>query len=279
MDEVILCAFETISTNHVRFNNQRRYTPDQKIKIISTCINFGFDINHNDSEILFSIIKCYECDVLCFLIDNGINLTVKKNEALIIACNDVRSPMNESKLDIIKLLLSSGIDPSAYNNRVIRKLSYGIHANAVKILVENGADPFADDNVLFYDACLGNNLPLIKYLISIGLDFGNLKEVSKYFMCGNFELKRLFLINGYNPNTIHRDMSLLEIALNNDDIDQCKLLFEYGADIGYCYNIIEEKYNIFQLCNCSDEKRIQFIDLFMKHGLDIRGLFKTIENI
>lgn len=280
MDELVLCAFETIVNN-------KNIPQDKKIRILKECINFGIDINHNNSTVLFSAITCNDVDVLYYLIENGINVTARDNKALINACSWViMSPSENSmhnRLEIIKLLISSGANPSAQNNYAITHLpmreEYADTNNIIiKLLVENGADPFARDNILFNNACIYNNLQLVEYLITIGVNCNSLTNHNVFCGSGSIELKKLLLDNGYNPNTIYayNQMCLLELSICTFDIDSCKLLFEYGADINHCHNIINERYQGFTTHFSHDHRgrKIQLIDLFLEYGLDISRVFK-----
>lgn len=271
MDELVLCAFKSLVGNHIH------YTQDKKIKILRKCIELGLDINHDDSAILFSAVMSNEFDVLSFLIDNGINVIARNNYALIYACC-VRGPeFGSDRVDTVKLLILSGIDPGAYDNAVIRELCkrpVGISVNIIRLLIENGADPFIDNNILFHRACDAKNLLLVTYLIHIGINCADITGLSIFDFSDHMELKKLVLDNGYNPNTTYNNMSPLESSLDINSIDSCKLLFEYGADVNCCYNIIEKRYKIFRLHSHDYAKEIQLIDLFMSHGLDISYVFQ-----
>jgi hypothetical protein len=280
MDELVLCTFETIvDIKHI--------PQDKKIRILKECINFGVDINYNNSAILFSAISHNDYDIVYFLIDNGINVTAMDNEALIDACCWISSKYNknymENRLKIIKLLISSGANPSAQNNHAIiylpgRKEYADSNITIVKLLVEHGADPFAADNALFNNACINNNLELVKYLITIGVNCNSLRNHNVFCGSGTIELKKLLLDNGYDPNTIYEynQMCLLELSICIFDIDSCKLLFQYGADIDHCHNIINKRYQALTayFSRYSPEKEIQLTNLFLEHGFDISEVFK-----
>jgi ankyrin repeat protein len=285
MEEILLYTFETII-------NSIYITQEKKIRLLGQCIAFGIDINHNDSMLLFSAITYNDLDVVRFLIDNGINVTARHNQAIIDACDqfniyNVRGNGNiqtspkfqedhkEHRSQIIKLLISSGADASAQNNGAILRLSDEdyVDINVVKLLVENGANPFICSNALFENVCDMRNIEVCKYLINIGVDCTNLPGIC-VFTGGDSELKKLLLDSGYNPNTIgsYDKMSLLERAICDLDIDTCKLLFDYNADVNSCHNIIDDKYEILKTHFVRirpPEKEAELIDLFMQHGLDI----------
>jgi hypothetical protein len=271
MDHVIIFAFETI------INNQHA-TPEKKIQILSSCIEFGIDINHGDSMLLFSAINNNDYNLVCFLNDNGINLRARNDRAIIDACNIGTITISrvekdsENKLNIIKLLLSNGIDLHIQNNKAIKKLCKyntcfdGI-TDIVKILVEYGFNALARDNLLLKKACEYNDIKLATYLVSIG---ANLNYPDIFTHKTSIDLCKLLLENGYDPNTIHDKSCLLEKSINN--IDKCKLLFEYGTNITYCYNIIGGEYDFLKYISFKPATKKQLIDLFLIHGLDIANI-------
>lgn len=271
MDQVVIFAFETIINN-------RDANLEKKIQILSSCLEFGMDINHGDSMVLFSALNNNDYDSVCFLKDNGINLRARNDLALINACDigtinlgEVEKN-SEDKLNIIKLLLSDGIDLATHNNKVIKKLCkyntrFDVITDIVKILVENGFNALARDNLLFIKACEYNDIKLATYLVSIGANLNNPIIFDNKI---NIDLCKLLLENGYNPNTIYDDSCLLEKLINN--IDKCQLLFEYGADITYCHNIINCKYDFLKYILFKPSTKKQLVDLFMVHGLDITNI-------
>jgi hypothetical protein len=265
MDELTLYAFETIAGDTC-------IPQDKKIRVLKQCLELGVDINHNDSAILFSVIFCNNYDVVYFLIDNGINVTARDNKALMDACGDRTMMKCNDKLKIMKLLLSYGADPNAQNNYAITVLTSQLPKfDITKLLIENKMDLFAHNNILFESVCRYGDIEFVKYLINMGVNCAN---ITSFIFYGSTEVKKLLLDNGYNPNTICYDMCLLEHKLCYYDIDSCKLLFEYGADIKYCYNIINKKCDIFRGIRAyGTEVRTQLIDLFAEHGLDITGVF------
>lgn len=264
MEELSIYAFETIAVDVC-------IPQDKKIRVLKQCLELGVDINYNDSAILFSAIFCDNYDVLCFLIDNGINVTARDNLALVDVCGDRTMIRSENKLKFIKLLISHGADPSAQNNQVIMVLySQESDFDIIKFLIENGMDQFAHNNRLFVNACIRDNLELVKYLINVGVNCAN---ITSNILYGSIELQKLLLDNDYNPNTIYHNMCLLEHKLRHCDINGCKLLFEYGADPNCCHNIIDKKYNVFRGFISTMETKIQLIELFLEHGLDISGIF------
>lgn len=188
----------------------------------------------------------------------------------------------------------------------------------IKLLIEYGANPFEKTNQLFCRACYSGNVGFVKYLLDLGAncnssEVGPKRNGSFHYntsatapICFAFEkirgysedadklgVIRLLLDNGANPNEImtttvcngftvidiRHKISLLENTIINCDLDGCKLLFEYNADVNFCYNIINKQYKCFETLTMS-AKQLKIMDtimdLFMDHGLDIIEVIKCI---
>lgn len=270
MDQLVIFAFETII-------DDKNKKSEEKIQILNLCLEFGVNINHGDSMLLFSAINNNDFEMVYFLKDNGINLRARNDSALINVCDignisfNMLEENSENKLKIIKLLVSEGLDVNIRDGKIIVELckyntKFAIITDIVKILVEYGMNVLTHDNLLFIKACEYNDISLATYLISIGATFTNIILNNNTHM----DVYKLLLENGYNPNTIHDGSCLLEKSIN--DIAKCKLLFEYGSDINYCYNIINCKYDFLKKISFRPSTKTQLVDLFMSHGLDITNI-------
>lgn len=239
---------------------------EEKIEIMRECILEGVDVNYNNSIALFEAIGYGDAKLVNFLIDSGIDIHAKDDYALRRACEN-------GEFEIVKLLLSVGANMNSTKKPLILQTG---HIEIIKLLIEHGADPFVNDNKLLLNSI--DDLELVKYLISIGVDVikPNNKPILEIFENkGNIEVKRLLLENDADPNAMKQyatgSINLLECTINIRDIEGCKLLFEFGADINLCYNLINKNYDYFSR---SYNRTQEFIDLFMDHGLDISGLIK-----
>lgn len=251
---------------------------DYKLSMMKECIDLsnvtGFDINYNESEALF--IERNDYAVVKLLVENGINVSARNNQAIIDICK------THENFDIIKLLIAYGADPLARNNEPISLVG---NIDTVKFFINLGADPFAHNNKLFRSACIRGNKILVDYLISIGANCtepNNMPICSTYFHCGRNEIKKLLLDNGADPNTIYiseYDATsgkeyLLDKAIRNCDYDGCKLLLEYGADVNLCHYSHRKEYS--KHYYYERDKMQQLIDLFADRGKDISYIIDWI---
>lgn len=274
-----LYIFDTIiNSQHIDYY----LDTNKKIKLLQECLDFGIDINHNNSRALIKAIENDDIKIVRFLIDNGINIRANDDLALITACgND-----NIDDIETIKLLLSLGADPNAQNNKPlsisISDLDNIMVIEVVKLLIDSGADPFADPNLLS-NACSTNYLLLVEYLLSIGIKCSDsdICYVFKLHIGGSFPIKKLLLDNEANPNAKYDNgLFLLEYNIIYDGFNEIKLLLEYGADVNLCYNIInrtpffksEIKYR-----RIGSIKRIA--ELLFEYGLDISWLSERLLDI
>jgi ankyrin repeat protein len=175
----------------------------------------------------------------------------------------------------------------------------------IKLLISYGANPFEKTNQLFCRACYYGDISFVKYLIDLGADCNHSEiyptdiSVPMKPICFAFEPKdnwhhpppkleliKILLDNGANPNEIisgttiayggisdtQYKLSLLENCIFYCDAECCKLLFEYGADINSCYNIINKNYICFKAARLGAQDiniLHKIIDIFMEHNLDI----------
>lgn len=249
---------------------QSNISSEEKFNIIKDCIVSDIDVNCNNSQILFDAIQCEDIKIINLLIDNGIDIYANDNRALYIACQN-------DNLEIVKILLSVGANANSEMKPILQTDNIDI----IKLLIENGADPHVKSDKLLTSFCSTDDyLEIVEYLLSIGLSFPN-KLIFHIFTFGNNpKIKRLLLENGANPNAIKRwkagrtntdnyyDINLLEYSIINSDYEGCKLLFDYGADINQCYNIINKNYDELDIHNNRNDIEL-IIELFMTHGLDI----------
>lgn len=296
MDKIYQVAFDSIIT-------KKDYTIDEKIEVLKICLESGIDINRKKSHVLMSAIAYDNLRIINFLIENGIDIRADNDFALFWVYEQIIKSRNTKgsiarTLDIMELLLSLGVDPNARNNKLIIIMcnSKTIHIDIIKLLVKYGMDAFAHSNKLFEKACKDKNLESVKYLISIGADCTGLNNMAISYAFDkneNYELKKILLDSGANPNTTNKleicfpdgkyrnnSYNLLEISvLYGYDVESCKMLLEYGADINLCHNLIN-KFKIdmrctFNIGDHAEKKAKECINLFLEYGLDIAWIFKS----
>lgn len=254
--------------NIVKYNS---YTNEQKIAVLQECIDSGFDINRNNSQILLQSVNSKNYQIIKFLIDNGINIGENILEE---ACRIKDTP-------IIKLLLDSGADLHVNNNTIIKCIYDNVEL--IKLLMEYGFDPNSNNNGVMREACYFGKIDVVKYLLSIGvscIEPNNQPWLNAFNNSGIYNMKELLLQNGADPNIIKdtkRNISLLEFCVMNCNFEDCELLFKYGANINSCQNIINRNYSCFPYFD--DYHSDKIIKLFMLHGLDISEFVNEMKKI
>ena len=204
---------------------------DTRLEIIKLCISQGAKGSYSNA--IEIAIRQPNSDLLVeFLVEMGFDINVFENSALILACM-------KNKTNLIKLLLTHGADPSAQNNQPIIQCIANDNLGCVKMLIDAGADPLEPLNRPFCRACQHHRLDIAIYLLELGASYtepSNEPICMAYQHSGGSELKRILLDNGADPNSIYNKYCLLEHCLENCDLEGCKLLFEYGADIALMKN-------------------------------------------
>lgn len=294
MNKIYSLAFDNvISKKNINF--------DEIIEILKICLENGVNINRKKSHILIDAIRYDNLQIINFLIDNGINIHSGDDSALIYACKN-------NYVQSVELLLVLGCKADTQNNQPIyiicdyHNKQKKINIDIVKLLVNHGANPFSHSNKLLQKACEIEDFELVKYLISIGANCAepNNKPISLAFANKeNYELKKILLDNGASPNVTNDTKmhlltgshasypcNLLERSLLHCDIESCKLLISYGADINLCLNLINNRNKIhydfhkYDFCGGINyaEKKKKIVALFLECGLDIDWILNDLES-
>lgn len=279
---------------------------DMRLKIIDGCIELcpSFDINYKESQALFTAISNGDYPLIKLLIEHGINITARDNQAIIDTCdygmnyNIIKilleygaDPIAQDNqpiinicgnddpdiINIIKLLIEYGADPLARNNEAITRAG---NITIVKFLINLGADPFAQNNKLLCNSCTYNNASMVEFLISIG---ANCIELNNEPICKIFnsnrsiELKKLLLDNGADPNATDIIGNLLEKSIYNLDLAGCELLLEYNVNINL--SNLESRFKNGRYYRVSDMYTMEkIINLFKENNIDISYILNWIKN-
>lgn len=231
------------------------------------------NINLNDSSLLVLAIQEEDFDTLQLLIDRGINISADNDTALLEAslCYD---------LEILKLLLSLGADVNAQKSKIVTlNIKY---VDNIKLLVGYGLDYRAHNDILLLNA-VKNSKDVAMYLLNLIKVDDLEKEILDKIICSTFihqsdlEIKKLLLDRGANPNVNitsqqkhYNGLSILEYSAINCELDSCKLLLEYGADVNLCKHIIDGiRHEPTKQKGKSIDGYTKIIELFGEHGLDI----------
>lgn len=240
---------------------------EKKIRIMKECIEAGVDINYDNSKVLAFAVNNNDTKIIKFLIENGISLNN--------GTHLLRTACQTNNLEIVKLLLSMGVETNPKENPPILQCR---SIEIIKLLIEHGADPHVEsDKLLFYCCFCDNTLHVVEYLLSIGLKCSDYAIITAFYALNktkNFGIKKLLLENGANPNANvigeGCDINLLEMTVIDSDLDSCKLLLQYNADVNLCHNLINKNYNIINKKKKTIVANIKLItELFAEHGLDI----------
>ncbi len=257
--------------------------------MVELLLEFGADIHCDEYQILTEAIsQTHDYHLIKLLLDNGIDANIS-NGAGIYYVFSARSYNTEPfvpNMDILKLLIERGAVPTDHiMNTTICLACNHDHLDSIKFLVSLGANPSAQNNMPMCIACANHNLNIVQYLASLGASYTepNNKPIFEAFQRrGGTEIKKLLLESGADPNIIYHyplyatkaNACPLDMSVISADLENCKLLFAYGADVALC-NILPVKHTLFR--NIPDEyQKSEFVNLFMSHGLDISEYFEKI---
>lgn len=231
------------------------------------------NINLNDSSLIILAIQEEDFDTLQLLINRGINISADDDIALIeasIECN----------LEILKLLLSLGADVNAQKSKIVTlNIKY---VDNIKLLIEYGLDYRAHNDILLLNA-VKNSKDVAMYLLNLIKVDDLEKKILDEIICSTFihqadlEIKKLLLDRGANPNVNitsqqkhYNGLSILEYTAINCELESCKLLLKYGANVNLCKHIIDGiRHEPTKQKGKSIDDYSKIIELFREYGLDI----------
>ncbi|AGF84868.1 repeat protein [Moumouvirus goulette] len=144
-----------------------RYNED-KYNIIKYLIQNGVDIQVRNNEAL--IHACSESlKIVKLLVENGANINAKNNEPLDEACS-------EGKIDIVKYLVEKGANIHAENGKALISACFGGHLNVVKYLVKNGANIHANNDRALEVASKYDYKKIVNFLVKNGVNLEKIKK-------------------------------------------------------------------------------------------------------
>jgi ankyrin repeat protein len=130
-------------------------------------------------------------------------------------------------LDVVRLLLNNGHDPTSKNNLAIQRAAIKNHLDIVRLLLDHGCvPPFIDFNWAVYIASTNCNLNILKLLLKYGCDLTYDNYVIQLASRnGILDVVRLLLDYGCNPT--EDDDEGIKWALLNGHLIIFKLLIKW----------------------------------------------------
>ncbi|KAL3424923.1 ankyrin unc44 [Phlyctema vagabunda] len=221
-----------------------------------------------------------EDGILQFLIENGldVNPTGYSGYSLPLYCAILRN-----NISTVQLLLQNHANHTAPNTRwkdtppIVVAAKYG-HANIIKMLLEAGTSVDGKDSdgrpAIWWAALLGQH-EAVQALIHGGADKSaveiGLTEALDYpilfsvVRVPRIKICRALLLYGVDPNIPKRSTyptSTLGLAALNGNVDTCRLLVEYGADINGCHDDKPIIHGVFS-------KKREMVDFFLEKEADV----------
>ena len=287
--------------------------------LIKYLIDMGIDLNRGDIPPLFYICQKDDLDVnlISLLVENGAdpsktsndfraespitlvlskpNLNMNVIKILISKCRNINNELKLCKkipnnLDLLKLLISSGVDPN--NKTFLDKLliSKDITIDAIQLLLDYNAEP---SNIYkeFLSVCKlpsnGSNFSdILKLLVEKGADanicFFDLLNKMKSKQEVNLELVEYLIDHGADVNQISYNESLLYYLCQWEEpnIPLIELFILKNADInkGYQQNGITTITTLFSLLQMNTIN-IELISLFIKNGALLEKGYQSLHGI
>ncbi len=208
--------------------NDQQLNINTKLQYIKHCIDLGAELT---PEIIISTIKLNNYDIIKMFVDTGREIIITGNYEFTRTNNDFKFDLR-----IIKLL----VEISDINTLLTVVCMYPNSTDCVEYLLSVGADATSNDN------------RPIKLLVDAYYTYNKIPEIKLSL----FESTKLLLLNNADANSKPFHSYLLEIYVFHNDLNMCKLLLDFGADINLC--------NI----QCTYYTYTDIANLFMEHGSD-----------
>ena len=138
----------------------------------------------------------------------------------------------EGELEIIKYLVSKGLDIHYENNYAFQEASEKGHLEIVKYLLEHGADIHADDDYALIFASVCGHLEVVKYLVEhrANIHANDDDSVISASGSGHLEIVKYLLDHGANIHAT-REKPLRD-AITYGKFEVVQYLIDQGANIG-----------------------------------------------
>jgi ankyrin repeat protein len=141
----------------------------------------------------------------------------------------IRTAAENGHLDIVKFLISEGVDVHSDKDYPLRYSARYGHFDVVKLLIENGADIHSKNNRALQQACNNGHLSIVQYLMNKGANpdcekFNSIYsaaknkhyDIVKFFMTLEYNIEKI--VRSYKEEEVIKTFSswLLNSKLNND---------------------------------------------------------------
>ena len=240
---------------------------DIDIPALKTLIELGADLNAKDSHNitpLFYLVRNHDdvSEAVTLLLDAGADIHYK--------ISDILTPLFFARhQNVAKLLIERGIDVYANDNGLNALYTAALYNNleVVKILVEKGLDPSAISGRGQTPLMFAGSIEVAKYLMDHGAVISNNQVTGTAFMStflSNF--RHLLRSNAFGS----------EVPLTDDEIRNFSRLtiffLEQGAEKDEYSSSFRELANVLKFDNEADYKKLYHLYINKNTGLDAKSI-------
>lgn len=266
---------------------------------IKLLIEYNIDSKFMDAALCFASYHG-QCQIVRLLLENGTDVHMNKESALITAAS-------RNQYVVVEILLEHGADIHANDDASLRcAVVYGqqradgsfetIHQpktpldkyKTIKLLLDYGANVNANGFMLV-DAIETDNYEVIKLLIDRGANIHINYDlvVDKAIQLGNYDIVKLLVEIGGNQHCYSR-FSLSCNSLSKGNLAIAQLLIQYGCDvnepsglplINAIYNNYIELVKLLLECDANIKPKIVRTDLLLYGCIKLVGYFYQCDNL
>ena len=192
--------------------------------ILSLVKNININIRTSNDIFLRIAIRNQSCDMIKYLLEQGLDVCAEDNFAIKCAC----MYMNSSKIDYIRLLIDHGADYRINNDFPICCAAYGSRWDTIKLLVELGCDINAGDGYIIEKIIFAKKHKMLRYAANVGGDLTNNKFINAAIFANSHKCLKMLMDCGADVSTVSRNAMVTIIKNGHSKIIQ--LLINAGLD-------------------------------------------------
>ena len=189
------------------------------LKVVELLVLNGANVHSRNNEAIKIAYNNNHMNVVEFLI--------KYSSKSVLNSHVIYWMLKEGNLKMVELLIETCVNITGKNNFIVVAAEYG-WINIIKLLMTKGIDFSLQKNEALKIACEKNNKEMINFLIDMGanVDYCILIHAVR---CGSFEIVRLLIDNGADVNAGNN--KIIISAIENNRLEIVSLLISKGANI------------------------------------------------
>lgn len=227
----------TKNKNVNKYNTLVRAVRAGNIELTKAVVSSGV---YPDQRIFGIVVEYGNLDIIKYLISTGIDYSDNYDFAMILSAS-------RGYFEVLKYLISIGADPTCENDILVHATITSGQLEIVKYLVDVGAHINTKRTSIMFDVTVRGHLEMVKYLVSIGMCYGNNLIIASIY--GHLDIVKYFVSIG------------ADIGIDNHYAIKCTNYHEHPEIIEYLVSIgeFDERLDPYLYIKFLDHRHLQFI--------------------